>query len=95
MKLGDHIKAATKMPDADFWMVRRSSEDQVGRPVKEYNPEYIGIKVTSDSIDPAYLFYLMQHLWMNKVFARLSSGTTRLVNIKVSDVTGIPIQLTK
>lgn len=41
MKLGDMVTVKTGLSDADFWIVRRGSENVVGKPVKVYDPEYI------------------------------------------------------
>jgi hypothetical protein len=55
LKLGDVAKVGVNMPEADFWVVRRGSEREVGRPVKTFNPEHFGIKVTqTDVLDPGH-----------------------------------------
>jgi len=89
-RLGDLATVGTNMPDADFWIIRRGSEKTVGTPVKEFNPERIGVKVTRrDVIDPGYLYYAMMHLHNQGYFAQRSIGTTNLVNIRTADVAGI------
>jgi hypothetical protein len=51
-------------------VIRRGSEDKVGKPVKE--SEHIGIKVTAvDKIDPKYLFYLMEYVYMKGYYKPL------------------------
>jgi hypothetical protein len=89
IKLSDLADIKTKFENADFWIVRRGSLSEVGKPTKKYNPEHIGLKVTSDQILPDYLFYSMMHIHNNGYFSRLATGTTNLVNIRISDVSEI------
>ena len=91
-RLKDLAKIATNMPDADFWLVRKGSDKTVGKPVKEFDPSRIGIKVVkTDVIDPNYLYYAMMNLHNQGQFARLANGTTNLVNITVNDIANIPL----
>lgn len=90
-KLSDHATIKTNFPEADFWIIRKGAEDKVGTPTKEFSPENIGIKVTSEFILPSYLFYAIQHLQMKGYFRQLAHGTLSLKNIKVSDVGDIPL----
>jgi hypothetical protein len=93
MKFGEVANISTKMPGADFWLVRVGSKDAVGRPGREYNPNYIGIKVTrTDLLDPSYAYYLFMYLWQRGYWQKLSTGTTNLVNIRVSDVKSLTLQ---
>ena len=91
MKLGDVAIIKTNFSDADFWLVRRGSENIVGKPVKNYDPEYIGIKVETDKILPDYLFYWFMHFHGTGYWKSVATGTTRLVNIRTDDVKNIPI----
>lgn len=84
--LSDIATVKKGMRDADFWLVRRGSENEVGRPVKEFNPEHIGIKVTSNEMLPQFLFYAMQNMHNQGVWKRIATGTTNLVNIRADDV---------
>lgn len=91
-KLGNFAEIKTQFPDADFWIVRRGSAQNVGAPTKSYNPENIGIKVTAvDKIDPRYLFYVMQYLHSQGYWQNLSHGSLNLVNIRRDDVKNIPL----
>ena len=91
-RLKDLAKIATNMPDADFWLVRKGSDKTVGKPVKEFDPSRIGVKVVrTDVIDPNYLYYAMMNLHNQGMFARLANGTTNLVNITVNDIANIPL----
>ncbi len=91
-RLGDLITVKLKDEDADFWVVRRGSLETVGKPVREYNPEHYGIKVTrTDLMLPDYLFYMLQYIHMQGVFKRVAKGTLKLVNITADQLKAIPI----
>ena len=90
-KLSDHAVIKINYPDADFWIIRKGTEDKVGTPTKEFNPENIGIKVNSEFLLPDYLFYAIQYLHMKGYFKQLSRGTLSLKNIRVSDVQHITL----
>ena len=91
-RLKDIAKIATNMPDADFWLIRKGSDKTVGKPVKEFDPSRIGVKVVkTDVLDPKYLYYVMMNLHNQGMFARLANGTTNLVNITVNDIANIPL----
>jgi hypothetical protein len=91
-RLKDIAKIATNMQDADFWLIRKGSDKTVGKPVKEFDPSRIGIKVVrTDVLDPKYLYYVMMNLHNQGHFARIANGTTNLVNITVNDIANIPL----
>jgi hypothetical protein len=91
-RLKDIAKIATNMQDADFWLVRKGSDKTVGKPVKEFDPSRIGVKVVrTDVLDPNYLYYAMMNLHNQGHFARIANGTTNLVNITVNDIANIPL----
>lgn len=91
-KLGDLVKVGTNMEDADFWITRRGSLDQVGHPSREFNKEHFGIKVTKPEIlDPRYAYYMMQHIAHSGHYRQHATGITNLVNIKSSHITDIPL----
>lgn len=80
-------------PDADFWIVRRGSEDAVGSPVREFNSEHLGVKVTrTDILDPNYLYYALQYVKMQGYWKGRAHGTLRLKNIRKEDLAGIVLQ---
>lgn len=88
--LGDLAEVRTDFPEADFWLIRVHDEKTVGKPVKEFAPNRIGIKVTAtDVLDSNYLRYAIEHLWMKGFFRELATGTTNKVNIKTKDVKNI------
>jgi len=91
-RLKDLAKISTNMPDADFWLIRKGSDKTVGKPVTEFDPSRIGVKVVrTDVLDPKYLYYVMMNLHNQGQFARIANGTTNLVNITVNDIANIPL----
>ena len=92
--LKDVCEIKTNFQNADFWIIRRGSEDSVGKPVKVFNKEHIGIKVLyREIILPEYLYYWFMALHNKGVFKQICHGTLKLVNIKISDIASIPIAL--
>lgn len=90
--LGDLVKLGIGMRDADFWIVRRSSADLVGKPKKEFDPEAIGVKVIdTDVLDPQYLYYTIMHVANTGHFKKVARGSTRLVSIRISDIADISL----
>ncbi len=88
----DLCEVKTKFEDADFWIIRRGSLDTIGKPVKVYGPELIGVKVIEKEIVvPNYLFYWFQFIHQQGFFKPIANGTLRLVNIKVSDIADLPV----
>ena len=93
MKLSDLCEIKINFPDADFWLIRKGSEKTVGYPVKEFNPENIGIKVTAtDVLLPEYLYYIMLNLYNHGVFENNSVGSLSLKNIRVEDIKNIKLR---
>jgi hypothetical protein len=92
MTLGDLIDMKVGMEGADFWMVRRGTPDEVGRPVREWGPERVGVKVVrTDILLPSYLFYVLEHIHGSGYFRGLARGSTRLVGIRLSDIAEIKV----
>lgn len=90
MKLNQLAIVSTHMKEADFWIVRRGSIDAVGNVTVVYNPEHYGVKVLrTDLLVPEYLFYLLDHLHNKGYYRPLATGTTELVNIRLSDVVNL------
>lgn len=93
MKLSDLCEIKTNFPEADFWLIRKGSEDTVGYPVKEFSPEHIGIKViATDILLPEYLYYAMLNLYNQGLFKNNSYGSLNLKNIRVDDVKEIRLR---
>ena len=94
MTLGDLVDFKTNSEDADFWLVRKGTESVVGKPIREYNPENIGVKIKDNTIiDSSYLYYYFMFLHGKGIFSEMSRGTTRLQNIKISDIKKIKIDI--
>jgi restriction endonuclease S subunit len=90
MKLGYLCEIKTNFPEADFWLIRKGSEEEVGRPTKEFSPENIGIKVIeTEVLYPQYLYYALMNLHSQGKFEQVSHGTLLLKNITVSDIKNI------
>lgn len=79
MTLSDLCEIKHNFKDADFWIIDsslRTSETKVGTPVKEYKPEYIGVKVIKkDILVPEYCYYMIEYLKNTGVFDQHSTGT--------------------
>lgn len=87
MKLSDVATIRTNYPEANFWIVRRGSKERCGEPVREFNPEHIGIRINrTDLLLPDYLFYALMHIHQSGQWEAVVTGTLSLVNIRVSDV---------
>lgn len=94
MTLGDLVDFKTNFEDADFWLIRKGSDNTVGKPVKKYSPEHIGVKVIEGApVLPDYLFYVFVMLQNRGIFTQIAKGTTRLKNIRVSDIKKLPINV--
>lgn len=92
MKLSAVATIQTNFPEAHFWIVRRGSAGEVGKPTRVFNPEHIGIKVTDFRVVlPDYLFYAMTAIHRAGQWEGKATGTLRLVNIRVKDVQNIEL----
>lgn len=90
--IGDIAEVKVGLEDADFWIWRRTSIKNVGKPTKNYNPEHIGIKVVNtDVVLPDYLFFMIYYLYAKEEFQKIASGTLQLVSIKTSDIKRIKL----
>lgn len=79
--------AKTNDENADFWITRKGGEKTVGTPHKDFRKESIGITVDKNQLDPAYAFYLFQHVKDNlKFWEPRAKGTLNLKNITLRDV---------
>lgn len=90
MKLIDVAQVKIGLPLAHFWLIRRGSLEQVGKPVRLYNPEHIGINVFDlDCVLPDFLYYSFMNLHNLGAWKPYAHGSLALVNIRVSDVNKI------
>ena len=88
----------TSFEDADFWLIRKGSEGALGRPVKEYLPSHIGVRLNDvgrQILDPNYLYYLFVFIHGQGVWTQLALGTTNLKHITLSSAKNfaIPIEV--
>ena len=91
MRLGDICEFKSNCKDCDFWIIRKGSENVIGKPVKDFSSEYIGVKIIDENVVvPSFLFYYFQYLHMNGTFKHLAHGTLSLKNISISDIKNIP-----
>lgn len=94
MKLRDFCSLKIGRVDADFWIVRRGCADKVGMPVRAFNPQHYGLKVTSEELLPDYLFYALLWIHSTGVWRTLATGTTSLVNLRKEDILNLPVRKT-
>lgn len=90
--LGDHVKIKLNDPDADVWVTRSGSTKSVGAPTKEFSEHHFGVSVRNpDTLDPKYLYYMLQHIHGSKYYEGKANGATNLVHIKREHIANIPI----
>jgi hypothetical protein len=90
MTIGDICEFKTNFLEADFWLIRKGSENTVGTPVKAFSAEHIGVKVIQG--DPKFMYYFFVMLHNQGIFKQLATGTLRLQHIRIADVKSIPIR---
>lgn len=94
LKLFNIATVKTNFPQADFWLTRKGSFKEVGRPTREYHPERIGIRVDQPQIAlSGYLFYVLTALHGVGYFERRAKGTLSLKHITVKDVEHIKLEV--
>jgi len=87
MRLKDIAEVKTNFPDADFWIQRKGSKENVGKPTKTFSPENIGIKVVkTDVVDPNYLKYVFEYLFTSGAFKPLAKGTLNLQHLPLDAI---------
>ena len=85
--LSDWCEIRTTFPTADFWLVRKASGHRVGRPVREYSPEHIGLLARNpQQMLPGYLWYVMEVLYLKGYWLHHCHGSLSLQHIRVKDV---------
>lgn len=79
----------TNFPDADFWLQTRGSEQNVGKPLKQFEKvqgKYnIGIKV-SEEVNKEYFYSWLANLFRKGYWKLNSYGSLPLQHIRTSDV---------
>ena len=92
MNLSALCQIKVNFTEADFWLIRRGTLTAVGKPVREFYREHIGIKVIQTEILlPDYLFYVFLDFHNRGLFKALALGTLPLVHIRVEDIKNIQI----
>lgn len=92
MTIGDLCEFKTNFPEADFWLIRKGSEEKVGKPTKEFDSEHIGVKIIrTDIIDPQYLYYVFMHFQQSGKFINFAHGSLRLKHISIRDIKNIQV----
>lgn len=92
--LGQLCEIKTNFSDADFWLIRSHDKQTVGKPIKEYKPGAIGIKVLrTDLLFDKFLFYYMLNMWQKGYWQMHCNGSLKLQHIKVSHVNNLLITL--
>jgi hypothetical protein len=92
MKLGDLCEVKINFPDADFWIQRRGTPENVGRVKTEFNKEDIGIKVKDPTVLlPRFLQYAMMNIYNKGYYRDKMQGMTALQHIRSSDIKEIPV----
>jgi len=86
-KFSELANIKTNHPDADFWLQRKGSENNIGKPTKVFHEEHIGIKVTKRNVLNAdYCYYALENLFNTGYWQTVSCGTLRLQHITVKMV---------
>ena len=79
----------TDYPEADFWLQKRGSEQNVGKPLRKFSeiqgPYNIGIKVP-EGMNKEYVYAQLAALFRKGYWQRHSYGTLTLQHIRVDDV---------
>lgn len=93
MTIGDLCEFKTNYQEADFWMIKKGSKKDIGKPVETFSPEYIGVKVIrTDVLYPKYLYYAFLNMYNQGVFEQIcevNDGGER--SIPISVIKSIPI----
>jgi hypothetical protein len=89
-KLSDLCTVRLDYPEADFWIVRRGTPEEVGNATKEFSPEHFGIKVRrTDILLPQYLYYAMMNLCNQGYYRPHLMGSLRLTHVGISTIKNI------
>lgn len=88
--LSDILDIKSDFEDADFWIWRTHNP---GKPIREYHPEAIGIKIKKeylDRLDPGYLYYIFEYYNMSKFWKQYEVGAA-IKSIRISDIQNLPL----
>lgn len=91
-KLSDLCSVRLNDPDADFWVIRRGTPEEVGQVTKDFGPEHFGVKVRrTDILLPQYLYYAMMNLCNQGYYRPHLAGALNLKHIGVDVVKNISL----
>jgi hypothetical protein len=71
--------------DADFWLTNKGSLKDLGKPIKEFQPYYTGIKCPV-LIWPDYGYYLCCYFYQIGVWRNYGVGATNYQNLRITDI---------
>lgn len=75
-------------PEADFWLINKSSQEKLGEPVKKFEPFLTGIKCPA-LILPDYGYYLCLHLHHQGFWKQYSIGSISWKNLRLKDIKSV------
>jgi len=82
----ENFKVGKGLEDADFWIYATGSEKNLGKPLKEYGKNRIGVKVlNTERILPAFMYGWFQNLYQQGFWSQYSKGSV-IQFITVNDV---------
>jgi len=96
LPLKEIMEIKTNFEDADFWITRKGSEANVGKPAKEFHINHIGLRLNDlgrSLADPNYLYYFFTYLHSQGVWRQFAKGSLSLKHISVSDVKNFSIPM--
>ena len=75
-----------KFEDADFWLINRANNDELGLPIKEYRDCLTGIKCNQKLILPTYAYYLFLHLYQQGIWKQYGISTINFQHLRITDI---------
>ncbi|MBD2629680.1 hypothetical protein [Trichormus variabilis] len=80
--------------DPDFWLINKGSLKDLGKPVKEFEPYYTGIKCPV-LIWPDYGYYLCVYLQQIGFWRQYGIGSTNYKSLRITDIRRVFNQLSR
>jgi hypothetical protein len=80
--------------DADFWLINKGSVNDLGKPVKQFEPYYTGILCPA-LILPEYGYYLCVYFYQIGVWRQYGVGSTSYQSLRISDIRRVFNQLSQ
>lgn len=86
MVLSDLCEIKKNFIDADFW-IKKNEKDSFDVVTKQYNEEYIGIKVVrTDLILPDFLYYVMVYYQNKGIFRKLINSNDDILESSIKNL---------